>query len=75
MIRRFRRNPLLTATVIVCLALGIGITTVVFSVGDGKQLMLKDLPSGEITIRVVATDSNGDAGSDEVTIYVRPAIF
>jgi hypothetical protein len=37
--------------------------------------MLKDLPSGEITIRVVATDSSGDAGSDEVTIYVRPAIF
>ena len=65
--RMYRRNPLLTATAIVCLALGIGGTTAVFSVIDGVLLRPLPYPEPDRLVVLRTTDFQNSAGQGRVS--------
>ena len=62
-LRTFRRRPLLAAAAIVCLALGIGGTTAVFSVIDG--VLLRPLPYPNAARLVVLRTVNREGATYE----------
>jgi putative ABC transport system permease protein len=62
-LRTFRRNPLLAATAIICLTLGIGGTTAVFSVINGVLLEPLPYPNAERLVMLRTTQAEG--GADE----------
>jgi predicted permease len=63
-LRTFRRNPLLAVTAILCLALGIGGTTAVFSVINGVLLQPLPYPNAGrlVTMRPTHPDNPADEG-------------
>jgi ABC-type antimicrobial peptide transport system permease subunit len=66
-LRTFRGNPLLTATVIACLALGIGVTTAVFSVVDGVLLRTLPYPDADRLVVLRTVDREDSLGRGRVS--------
>jgi putative ABC transport system permease protein len=63
-LRTFRNSPILTATIIICLALGIGGTTAVFSVINGVLLQKLPYPDADrlVLLRTVNAENTFEAG-------------
>jgi putative ABC transport system permease protein len=69
-LRSLRRSPLTTTLIVLCLGLGIGANTAIFSVVD--TILLRPLPFRDIDRLAMLTSTHADPGSEPQRLAVCP---